>query len=92
VNIEALRKVCAGAALLACLGCGALPFGSGGTDGPVIYGGSSNDGEDAQVGGVVTLDGECLYLQFADDPSLRYPVVWPSQPQAPPNRQRSPSS
>ncbi len=25
----------------------------------------------------VALDGDCLYLERAGDPSIRYPVVWP---------------
>ncbi len=69
----------AGAVLLFGLGCTALPVGSGGVDGPVIYSGESpfGGGEDAQISGVITLEGECLYLSSLDDPALRYPVVWP---------------
>jgi len=54
---------------------------AGGVDGPLIYSdGSLDEGEDAIVIGVVDVDGDCLYLNAADDPtdpSLRVPVVWP---------------
>lgn len=51
----------------------------GGVDGPVLrhVGGFSGDGEDAQVGGAVQIEGDCLYLSF-DDEQERYPVVWPA--------------
>ncbi len=54
----------------------------GGVDGPVIFSGSNpdNSGEDALISGIVSLEGECLYLMGDDnDPnSPRDLVVWPA--------------
>ena len=53
-----------------------------GVDGPVIFSGSNpdNSGEDALISGIVSLEGECLYLMGDDnDPnSSRDLVVWPA--------------
>ncbi|MEM9132665.1 MAG: hypothetical protein AAGA59_09975 [Actinomycetota bacterium] len=40
-------------------------------------GGFSGDGDDAEVVGVVEIEGECLYL-VSDEVGERYPVVWPA--------------
>ncbi|MDJ0768847.1 MAG: META domain-containing protein [Ilumatobacter sp.] len=37
----------------------------------------STEGEDAEVGGVIEIDGDCLYVALADV-AQRYPIVWPA--------------
>lgn len=56
-----------------------LGRGGAGVDGPVIHSGFAfaAGGEDALIEGVVTLDGDCLYIEFLDMPGVRYPAVWP---------------
>jgi len=50
-----------------------------GLDGPVMrhLAAFANEGEDAEVGGVIEIEGECLYVSF-DEVGERYPVVWPA--------------
>ena len=49
---------------------------SGSVDGPVIEGNVTDGGLDAEVFGIVIIEGDCIYLY---DPQIesRYPVVWP---------------
>ncbi|MEM9562384.1 MAG: hypothetical protein AAGA93_07215 [Actinomycetota bacterium] len=56
-----------------------LGRGGAGVDGPVVHSGFSfaAGGEDALIEGVVSLDGDCLYLGHPDLPGIRYPAVWP---------------
>lgn len=56
-----------------------LGRGGAGVDGPVVHSGYSfaAGGEDALIEGVVSLDGDCLYLGHPDLPDIRYPAVWP---------------
>jgi len=56
-----------------------LGRGGAGVDGPVIHSGFAfaAGGEDAQIEGVLVLDGDCLYIEFPDMPGVRYPAVWP---------------
>jgi hypothetical protein len=49
---------------------------SGGVDGPVIEGNRSTGGTDAEVLGVVAIEGDCIFLSQAET-ATRYPVVWP---------------
>ncbi len=58
------------ATLLLVSGC------SGSVDGPVIEGNRRSGGDDAEVLGVVVIEGDCIYLRQADI-DTRYPVVWP---------------
>ncbi|MEM7339887.1 MAG: hypothetical protein AAF467_14630 [Actinomycetota bacterium] len=66
-------------------GCGsddpAATFSSDqpGLDGPVVrYRERSVDGgEDAEIGGVIEIEGDCLYLAPVAGGGERYPVVWP---------------
>jgi hypothetical protein len=58
------------ATLLVASGC------SGSVDGPVIEGNRRTGGTDAEVLGVVVIEGDCVYLR-QDDIDNRYPVVWP---------------
>ena len=57
------------------------PLGGGGAgvDGPVIHSGFAfaAGGEDAQIEGVLVLDGDCLSIEFPDMPGVRFPAVWP---------------
>ena len=53
-----------------------LPACSGGVDGPVIEGNRRSGGEDAEVAGVVQIEGDCIYLSRPDT-DARYPVIWP---------------
>ena len=62
--------VVAAATLLVVSGC------SGSVDGPVIEGNRRSGGTDAEVLGVVVIEGDCIYLRQADV-DTRYPVVWP---------------
>lgn len=50
-----------------------------GLDGPVMHhvGAYANEGEDAEVRGVVEIEGDCLYVAL-DEVGERYPVVWPA--------------
>lgn len=48
---------------------------SGGVDGPVIEGNRSTGGTDAEVLGVVVIEGDCIFL--SQEAAIRYPVVWP---------------
>ena len=54
---------------------GCAELGSGGVDGPVIVSAPSNNGEDAEISGTISLEGECLYVNLDD---VRFPVVWPN--------------
>ncbi len=49
---------------------------SGSVDGPVIEGNRSSGGSDAEVFGIVVVEGGCIYLR-QDGIDTRYPVVWP---------------
>jgi hypothetical protein len=49
---------------------------SGSVDGPVIEGKRRTGGTDAEVLGVVVIEGDCIYLRQAEV-DTRYPVVWP---------------
>jgi len=49
---------------------------SGSVDGPVIEGNVTGGGDDALVFGIVTIEGDCIYLHNPQIDS-RYPVVWP---------------
>jgi hypothetical protein len=49
---------------------------SGSVDGPVIEGNRRTGGTDAEVLGVVVIEGDCIYLRQAEI-DTRYPVVWP---------------
>lgn len=49
---------------------------SGSVDGPVIEGNRSTGGTDAEVRGVVVIEGDCIFLSQAET-ATRYPVVWP---------------
>lgn len=62
--------VVAVATLLVVSGC------SGSVDGPVIEGSRRTGGTDAEVLGVVVIEGDCIYLR-QDEIDTRYPVVWP---------------
>lgn len=73
-------------AMMAALGgCGSDDVSTGaaepapGLDGPVIrhLEAYSNDEEDAEVRGVVEIEGDCLYVAL-DEIGERYPIVWPA--------------
>jgi len=49
---------------------------SGSVDGPVIEGNRSSGGSDAEVFGIVVVEGDCIYLR-QEGIDTRYPVVWP---------------
>ncbi len=61
-------------------GCGVAEEPSAaGLDGPVMrhIEEFSGGGEDAEIRGVLVIEGECLYLAF-DEVGERYPIVWPA--------------
>jgi len=77
---------------VAMLGCGSetAPTAAGeadgdgasaatGLDGPVMrhLAAFANEGEDAEVGGLIQIEGGCLYVSL-DDGGERYPIVWPA--------------
>ncbi|MEZ5175106.1 MAG: hypothetical protein R2823_02720 [Acidimicrobiia bacterium] len=62
--------VVAVATLLFLSGC------AGSVEGPVIEGNRRTGGTDAEVGGVVVIEGSCIYL-LQPEIDTRYPVVWP---------------
>ena len=49
---------------------------SGGVDGPVIEGNRRPGGTDAEVLGIVIIEGNCIFLH-QPEVETRYPVVWP---------------
>ena len=81
-----VTAVVAVAAFTSCCGSSELSndssADSAGLDGPVLVhlDASATDGEDAEVRGVLEIEGDCLFVAL-DEVGERYPVVWPASTQ-----------
>lgn len=77
-----MRALVAGFVVLggfALLGCSGSDGGASGSHGPIMrhVAAWSGDGQDAEIRGVIELEGDCLYVAL-DEVGERYPVIWPA--------------